>query len=270
MSIIRGIRRTRELTEEAIEESVARLVQGDEDRQAKRARCTPTARAAVSRDDEEGDSMSPMYDRFVRNGGESIMQMTNVAEGEFNRLWQLVDDFVVLRWNVGRGKKCKFEGKNALFMALFSLKHCGKWDVVPMLSPFLYEYFVEDGNAKWGMRELVVAGKTIADYPCARYATDVTFQQANIPYGLCEGRSIYYSGEHKLRGYKVEVSVLPTGKAINYAQHYPGHVSDIEVFRKNQAFHSKNLQKSEEDKSLQDGGPLEAKCPDEGALLTDK
>ncbi|OWZ18544.1 hypothetical protein PHMEG_0007338 [Phytophthora megakarya] len=226
-------------------------------------------RAAVSRDDEEGDSMSPMCDGFVRNGGESIMQMTNFAEGEFNRLWQLVDDFVVLRWNVGRSKKCKFGDKDALFMALFSLKHCGNgmwWLVffainpptiqktvlkyVTMLSPFLYEYFVEDGHPQWGMREIVVAGKTFSDFPCARYATDVTFQQANIPYGLCEDRSIYYSGKHKLRDYKVEVSFLPTAKATNSAQHYPGHVSDVEVFRKNQAFHSQNLQQSEEDKRL--------------------
>ncbi|KAE8983062.1 hypothetical protein PR002_g23349 [Phytophthora rubi] len=70
----------------------------------------------------------------------------------------------------------------------------------------------EDVNAKWTMRELVLADKTFSNYPCARYATDVTFQQANIPYGLCEGRSIYYSGKHKIHGYKMEVSVFPQAR----------------------------------------------------------
>ena len=91
-----------------------------------------------------------------------------------------------------------------------------------MIAPFLYEHLVEDINSEWSTRDLVVAGKTFGNYPCARYATDVTFQQANIPYGLCEGRSIYFSGKHKLHGYKVEVSEMPTGKAINCTQHYPG------------------------------------------------
>ncbi|OWZ09558.1 hypothetical protein PHMEG_00017718 [Phytophthora megakarya] len=146
-----------------------------------------------------------------------------------------------------------------MFMALASLKHYGKWD-----------YFVEDVNAKWGMRELIVVGKIFSNFPRAGYATDVTFQQTNIPYGLCEDRSIYYSGKHKLHDYKVELSVLPTGKTINCTQHYQGHVSDIEVFRKNQPFHLQNLQKSEEDKRLQVGGPLETKYPDGWALLADK
>ncbi|OWZ02717.1 hypothetical protein PHMEG_00025676, partial [Phytophthora megakarya] len=170
--------------EEAIEESVAPLAKLTKI-VIPSARCTPTARAAVSWDDEKGDSMSPMYDRFIRNGGESIMQMINFAGGQFNRPWQVVEDFVMLRWNVGQGKKCKFGGKDVMFMALASLKHCSKWDV----------YFVEDMTAKWGMRELVVVGNIFSNFP----------------------------GKHSIHGYKVNVSVLPTGKAINCTQHYPGH-----------------------------------------------
>ncbi|OWY96844.1 hypothetical protein PHMEG_00032783 [Phytophthora megakarya] len=219
--------------------TVAHLVQVDEDRQAKRARCTPPTRAAASRDDEEGDSISPMYDRFVRNGGESIMQMTNFADGKLDRLCQVVKDFVVLRWNVRRGKKYGVEVRhNALAIPL--------------------RVFVEDANAKWGMRELVAAGKSFSNFRA----------RSSIPYGLCDGRSIYYSDKHNLHDYKVEVSVLPTGTAINRTQHYPGHVSDIEVFRKNQAFHSQNLQTSEEDKHLQDDASLEAKYPDEASRRT--
>lgn len=97
----------------------------------------------------------------------------------------MIEEYVVLPWNVGRGKKCKFGGKDVLFMVLASLKHCGKWDIVAsvfdinppifqnmvlkytdMVSPFLYERMVEDVNAKWTMRELVIAGKTFSNYPC--------------------------------------------------------------------------------------------------------
>ncbi|KAE9028836.1 hypothetical protein PF010_g7068 [Phytophthora fragariae] len=60
-----------------------------------------------------------------------------------------------------------------------------------MIAPFLYERFVEDVKTKWSVCELVVTGNTFLNFPCARYATGVTFQQVNIPYGLCEGRGIY-------------------------------------------------------------------------------
>eukprot|EP00644_Phytophthora_capsici_P012971 jgi/Phyca11/13914/fgenesh1_pg.PHYCAscaffold_5_\ len=139
-----------------------------------------------------------------------------------------------------------------------------------MISQFLYEHFVDDVNERWCMRQLVATGITFLNFPCARNATDVMFQQANIPYGLCEGRSIYYSGKRKLHGYKVEVSVLPTGKAVNCTKHYPGHVSDIELFRKNQRFHAQSTKKPEAEKRLQDAGPLVDKYPNDWALLADK
>lgn len=52
-------------------------------------------------------------------------------------------------------------------------------------------------------------------YPYWWYATDVTFQNINRPSGVMEERNAYYSGEHKLYGYNVEVSVLPVGLAVN-------------------------------------------------------
>ncbi|OWZ06262.1 LOW QUALITY PROTEIN: hypothetical protein PHMEG_00021509 [Phytophthora megakarya] len=201
------------------------------------------------------------------------MQMINFAEGEFYRPWQVVEDFVMLRWNVGRGEKCKFGGKDVIVMALASLKHCSKWDVmasgfainppkfqktvlkyVPMLSHSSTSTSSRI-SAKWGMRELVVAGKNFSNFQSACYTTDVTFQEAYIPSGLCESRSIYYSGKHSIHGYKV--NVLADGQGNHCTQHYPGHVSDIEVFRKILAFHSQNLQKS-------------PSTPDEWALLADK
>ncbi|KAE8983059.1 hypothetical protein PR001_g23198 [Phytophthora rubi] len=123
-------RAPRELTEEAAEQGVARLTQLNEARQAKRARCAPAARSAVSAVCETVDLLSPLFDRFQLNGEENVMQTINFSAEEFNRLRHVLEEYVVLRWNVGRGKKCKFGGKDVLLMVLASLKHCGKWDIV--------------------------------------------------------------------------------------------------------------------------------------------
>ncbi|KAE8881330.1 hypothetical protein PF003_g34520 [Phytophthora fragariae] len=122
----RAPKRTMELTEEAVEHGVARLAQLDEARQAKRARCTRAARDAASDDNDPVDSLSPVFDRFTLSGGEAVMQSTNFSEEEINMLWRVVEEHVVLRWNVGRGKKCKYGGKDVMFMMLTALKHCGK------------------------------------------------------------------------------------------------------------------------------------------------
>lgn len=41
-------------------------------------------------------------------------------------MWRVVEELVVLRWNVGRNKKCKYGGKDVLFITLTSLKYCDK------------------------------------------------------------------------------------------------------------------------------------------------
>ena len=106
MAGARPNKRTRgELTEAAIEQGVARLAQLDETRQTKRARCGRGALAARIDAEDNVDSMSPVFDRFVLSGAELVVQTTNFSEGEFDRLWQIAEDFMVLRRNVGRGKK---------------------------------------------------------------------------------------------------------------------------------------------------------------------
>ncbi|RLN94971.1 hypothetical protein BBJ28_00024974 [Nothophytophthora sp. Chile5] len=59
------------------------------------------------------------------------------------------------------------------------------------------------------MAKLTLSGKTFENFPCARYATDVTFQQANWPSEGHDEASSYFSAKHQLCDCKVEVSVLP-------------------------------------------------------------
>ncbi len=94
------------------------------------------------------------------------------------------------------------------------------------------------------------------------------FQQANRPSGtLLEGK-LYFSGKHKLYGYKTEVSVAPTGHAIDVTAHKPGSISDLVIFQGNLDFHKQALTKHDDDD--QDNGLHSVRYPDNWAVLLDK
>ncbi|ETN01592.1 hypothetical protein PPTG_17050 [Phytophthora nicotianae INRA-310] len=150
--------------------------------------------------------------------------MCNFAPIEFERLWELSKDHVLSKWGVGRGKKYKISPKDMLFMMLAALKHCGNWETVSsmfgmdasafqktikkymdMYEPFLYTHLVKGQEALWSMKKITVTWHAFANYPCARYATDVTFQPTRNFHEVME----YFSGKHRLYGHKVKVSVLP-------------------------------------------------------------
>ncbi|ETV89825.1 hypothetical protein H310_15337 [Aphanomyces invadans] len=126
-----------------------------------------------------------------------------------------------------------------LLMRLTSLKHCGALDVVAavfkqktatfekrvmtflaVLHPFLVRKYIQSIGEKWSMLQLFSTAHQFQSFPFARYATDVTFQQTNIPCGSYAEKKLFYSGKHSLYGRKVEVSVLPNGFAINCSKYY--------------------------------------------------
>ncbi|EGZ19706.1 hypothetical protein PHYSODRAFT_327904 [Phytophthora sojae] len=119
-------------------------------------------------------------------------------------------------------------------MTLTALKSCGEWDVAArtfselpgtfekmvmnylnILWPHLYGLFVESHAERDTMKRLQLTDHVFKEYPCARYATDVTFQMMSMPSGTRKERADYYSANHKQHGFKVEVSVLPNGMALN-------------------------------------------------------
>lgn len=136
--------------------------------------------------------------------------------------------------------------------------------------PKLFDDWVSEKADEEKMRMLATSGRTFVHFPCALYATDVTFQQANRPAGNMAEVLPFYSAKHKLYGYKVEVSVSPRGFAINCTNHARGSTSDITMFRQNEAFHRAMRVKGEADRSLQGGGPMASRYPDEWAMLADK
>ncbi|RHZ05395.1 hypothetical protein DYB31_002651 [Aphanomyces astaci] len=80
--------------------------------------------------------------------------------------------------------------------------------------------FVTAVEQKWIMQALAESGHRFKNFPAARYATDVTFQQRNV-----------------------EVSVVPNGFAIDCTKFYKGSVSDKTIFDENIDSHLANLAK---------------------------
>ena len=69
------------------------------------------------------------------------------------------------------------------------------------------------------MSDLRESQHDFKSFPKALHATDVTFQQAFRPSGSIEEGKRYFSSKHKLYGYKVDVSVLPNGLALDMTPH---------------------------------------------------
>ncbi|ETP41621.1 hypothetical protein F442_11245 [Phytophthora nicotianae P10297] len=225
-------RSKRQLSVAEFRAASAELFREDDKRKAKIARVVPPARGLDS--DDEIDSPTPRYDLCVAaEGPEGVLKHTNFSQAEFDRIWERIEDFVAANWGVGRGKKPEEAPKDVFFMSVCAMKHCGKWDTVAhmfdkgsstfqkmvrgfleVVTPRLYELLV-CSQEKMSVEKLTLSGRTFDNFKCARYATDVTFQQSNRPRGNHRESIGYYSGKHHLYGYKVEVSVLPTGLALN-------------------------------------------------------
>ncbi|KAF0683493.1 hypothetical protein As57867_024385, partial [Aphanomyces stellatus] len=271
----------------SISQGVALLENLQQQRKVKRARYS-----AVRRDemDAEIESSAPVYDAFFQERGpQGIHTMTNFSPSEINILWCDVRHFVMKHWNVVSGRKCTVSPRDLLFMLLTSMKHCGSWDVVGAvfqekapsfekrivkflntLHPHLVRKYVDDLSEKWTMQQLVAAGQQFANHPFVRYATDVTFQQTNVPAASFNEKKLYFSKKHSLYGHKVEVSVLPNGLAINCTCHYKGSVSDT-IFDENLDFHVNNLAKKPSELVMGDEGEdNDGRRAVEWAVIADK
>ena len=120
------------------------------------------------------------------------------------------------------------------------------------------------------MQSLIDKDACFKNHPYALEAVDATFQQTNRPIGNMREGKTYFSGKHKLYGYKVEVCVLPTGIATAFSKHYPGSIHDFAIFTKRHHVHKSRLAKINEDDQYIDEYTLSDKYPDQWAVLVDK
>ncbi|KAG2990728.1 hypothetical protein PC128_g23883 [Phytophthora cactorum] len=80
---------------------------------------------------------------------------------------------------------------------------------IEVVAPKLHEEWVASQLDDSSMRALVTSGYTFQNFNCALYATDVAFQQGIAPSGSKAEVMPFYSANHKLYGFKIEVSVNP-------------------------------------------------------------
>lgn len=222
-------------------------------------------------------------------GQQAMLDMTNFTENEFLAIWNHIKSHMELKYNTGRGGKTGITGKDMVFMTLAVLKHGAKWDLmaytfgmkaptfekrvtkmIRLLSPYLYKRFVMLYAEKYSMSRLHGDKTVFRNFKMCKYAVDVTFQQSFRPGGSLEEAKKFFSGKHKLYGFKVEVSVLPNGLAANTTRHYPGSVADIEICRKNMGFHLDALEKNIEEKAVVDISHGSTEYPDLWGALFDK
>ncbi|ETV96727.1 hypothetical protein H310_10044 [Aphanomyces invadans] len=67
--------------------------------------------------DEDDDSPTPVFDCFLNNRSEHILNTTNFSVREFNAIWQT----------------CAYGGKDMLFMTMVILKNGEAWDFLGSL-----------------------------------------------------------------------------------------------------------------------------------------
>lgn len=259
-------------------------------------RCREVALSAVNTssydddDDDDIDRECPVFDKFyTADGNEGIRKLINFTAVEFRGLYSRIQAQVVSRWNVGRGRKTTQTPMDVFFMSLVVLKHGGSWDllakVFEMKGPtferlimgfmtvagkILCELFVDTVPQAYSMECLDEGDTRFRNFPMAIEAVDVTFQQSYRPSGNMQEGKKYFSGKHKLYGYKVEVAVRPNGYASAFSAHYPGSVSDISIFQRRIDEHKFRTEKVNEDKEMDDESAAEGQAHTHWAVLADK
>ena len=247
--------------------------------------------APIPRDEDEmNDSDSPILDTFVAIDGEQAMiKMTNFSRQEFDRIYTKTSNCVTNSWNTGRGRKTSYRAKDVLFMTLSTLKTGGHWDYMAsmfritgsvfqrlikkfffLISEELYEGMVVGQRSKQTMNHFAATNKLFKNHPHALYATDIMFQHTNRPSGNHQESKFMFSAKHKLYGYKMEVSVFPSGFAACVSAHRAGSVSDLTIFREMYEFHKTATEKGMDQLTISDHGPLRGKYPNLLAILSDK
>lgn len=222
--------------------------------------------------DDDNDSSSPIFDKFYDSGGSgAILQMTNFTPDKIESIWLNMEDSITQVFCSGRGKKSAVKPKDCLFMLLTVLKHGGNWDFLAKMfnckgpnferlmikyckaiSPILYKQFVEEAEQRFTYKRLFDRNRLFANHPSARYATDVCFQQSNRPSGNMQEALPWYSGKHKLYGYKFEASVLSTGMCISCSSHARAGRSDLEILQSRSEFHARALRKRTGELEIED------------------
>lgn len=140
---------------------------------------------------------------------------------------------------------------------------CQVFDIV---EPVLVTEFIKPTTMATQLRD----GQRFRHHPFALYALDVKFQPAFRPGGRFNEKKHYFSGKHKLYGFKVECAVALPGVAVHVSRHYTGAVSDLSIALENKDTHKAMLKKTEDEQNDIDYAEGAPAYPSSWAILADK
>lgn len=126
--------------------------------------------------------------------------MKSFDAAEFEILWNIASKFLLESYIVGLGHKSQHTAKDVLLLTLTVLKYSGQWDFlaemlnlkestferlitrfIELLSTHLFESLVLGVKNELKMSYMLEDGHKFKNFPFARYATDLTFQQSDRP-----------------------------------------------------------------------------------------
>lgn len=115
------------------------------------------------------------------------------------------------------------------------------------LLPEIKKKFIRPEANMYTMLALKEQKNASKGFKFAIESVDETFQQSNRLSGAMQEWKVYFSGKHKLYGFKLEVAVRPKGLTCWCSKQYPGSVSDINIMFHSAKHHMYRLEKSAED-----------------------
>ncbi|ETV79558.1 hypothetical protein H257_06822 [Aphanomyces astaci] len=93
------------------------------------------------------------------------------------------------------------------------------------------------------------------------------FPPAHLPTGRFGEQKHYFSGKHKLYGFKIEASVSPECLLVDMSPHEAWSVSDLNMFPSRLDQHTQVLAKNDYDDTINDNGDLYREYPTSWAVL---
>lgn len=167
---------------------------------------------SVSIDDRQNYE-SLTFDTFYNSArSQAIKSMTNFPVAEFMKFWDCVGAFSNTNWIIGRGKRCKINDKDVIFMTMNTLKNGDICDLlsckfnlkgftferivfgfIKCIATHTYEKWVQEMDDCYSIQRFVEKKRTFRNKPHRRFATKVSFQQTNRCTGNIEEAKAYWS-----------------------------------------------------------------------------
>lgn len=134
----------------------------------------------------------------------------------------------------------------------------------------LCDYFVKQFKKKHTYQIFHEKSRCFKFHPCARYKTDVCFQQNNRATGNMKGAMPWYSRKLKLHVYKPEASVLRNEIGVVWSDHAREDQFDHDILQSLLKFQKYASKKSLENSNIEDKGKSNDDHSDLWAILVGK